>query len=232
VTLLVAEGRDITEQKQQRQRTAMMQRVMRHNMRNDLNKVRGWAQLIAEESNAEARADQLGHVERTLDEWEAMAEELKKIRQVSQSTDANQPTTEARSVITDVVSHSREAHPTLEIEAITGDVEGLRIPSVVEEAITALIRVTADRQTDEAAQVDVSLSDSTDDWIQIDIVDTGRRLTEMETEVLATGEETALIHGQGTGVWLVRTMIKEAGGDISAQRRDTEVTVSFRVPAT
>lgn len=52
----------------------------------------------------------------------------------------------------------------------------------------------------------------------------------MEASVLETGEETPLSHGSGTGVWLIRMVIKEAGGEITVSTTDTGTTLSFRLP--
>jgi PAS domain S-box-containing protein len=82
VSLLVVEGRDITAQQQQRQHLDVMQRVMRHNMRNDLTKVRGWTQVMSEESDPEKRAEQFETVERVLDKWDEMTEKMGQIRQI------------------------------------------------------------------------------------------------------------------------------------------------------
>jgi len=66
VSMLVAEGRDITAQQRQRRHLEVLQRVMRHNMRNDLMKLRAWTQAMCEEPDAERRAEHLETVEETL----------------------------------------------------------------------------------------------------------------------------------------------------------------------
>ena len=235
VTLLVVEGREITAQRRQQQHMAMIQRIMRHNMRNDLNKVRGWAQFLADESDPADRRDHLDRIEAILDEWTTMIEGLKQIRQLTDLGETDRPTATAQSVVDGAIAWSREAHPELTIEAPASDAETASVPAAVEEALKKLIELVADRQTSGEShggevRVDVSSSDSAGGWIEFEIWDAGSRLTEMETKVLATGEETTLVHAQGIDVWIVRTLITEVGGEITTQTTDDGTSVRFRVP--
>ncbi|MFC7116006.1 PAS domain S-box protein [Natronoarchaeum sp. GCM10025703] len=82
VSLVIVEGRDITQQRQQRQHLEVMQRVMRHNMRNDLTKVEGYTQLLAEETDPDTKAEYLEILESVLDRWKQMSASMTKIRRV------------------------------------------------------------------------------------------------------------------------------------------------------
>ncbi|MFC7188374.1 ATP-binding protein, partial [Halorubrum yunnanense] len=60
--------------------------------------------------------------------------------------------------------------------------------------------------------------------------DDGPGMPEMEADILETGEETPLNHGGGLGLWMVRMIVTQAGGDVSVATTDgTEV--KLRVPA-
>jgi light-regulated signal transduction histidine kinase (bacteriophytochrome) len=84
--MLVAEGRDITDQQHRRQHIDVIHRVMRHNMRNDLSKLRGWAQQMSEEPEPSTRAEHLATLERIFDKWESMTDRVKQIRQASRQS--------------------------------------------------------------------------------------------------------------------------------------------------
>ena len=60
--------------------------------------------------------------------------------------------------------------------------------------------------------------------------DDGPGLPEMEADVLATGEETPLNHGQGLGLWMVRMIVTQAGGDVSVDSAADGTTVCLRLP--
>ena len=230
VTLLVVEGREITDQRRQRQQMAMMQRVMRHNIRNDLNKVRGWAQVLAEETDAEARATHLDRIEAILEEWESMTEGMRRIRRLTTSPEVDRPAIEVQSVTEHLTAWTGEVDFSLDVDSTVPDDSTVWIPGTLEEALETLITTAVTRATDPDPAVTVSLSDTTDRWVEAEVVITGSGLTETDMEVLTTGEETALTHAQGLDIWVVRTMIRTVGGEITAQATDTGTRVTFRVP--
>jgi PAS domain S-box-containing protein len=230
VTLLVVEGREITDQRRQRQQMAMMQRVMRHNIRNDLNKVRGWAQVLAEETDAEARATHLDRIEAILEEWESMTEGMRRIRRLTTSPEVDRPAIEVQSVMEHLTAWTGEVDFSLDVDSTVPDDSTVWIPGTLEEALETLITTAFTRATDPDPAVTVSLSDTTDRWVEAEVVITGSGLTETDMEVLTTGEETALTHAQGLDIWVVRTMIRTVGGEITAQATDTGTRVTFRVP--
>ncbi|MFB6251741.1 MAG: PAS domain S-box protein [Halobellus sp.] len=230
VTLLVVEGRVITNQSQQEQHMSMLERVMRHNVRNDLNKVRGWAQILAEEENAETRLSHLDRIKHVVDEWEAMTDGVRQIRQLANSTMGDRPITEVQSVTEHLTEWGRGVESTMTVESTVSDSSTVWVPRILEDAVTTLIPIAVDQSTDRDASVEVLLSDTSDDWIEVTLLITGSRLTEAEIDVLDAGEETALTHAQGVDVWLVRTMIREIGGDITAETADAETSVTLRIP--
>jgi PAS domain S-box/PAS domain S-box/PAS domain S-box len=82
VTMLVAEGRDISLQRYRNQHLAVIQRVFRHNVRNDVNKLHGWTEMITEEPDPATRREHFKRVDRILNNWDSMTDQLKEVRQV------------------------------------------------------------------------------------------------------------------------------------------------------
>lgn len=230
VTLLVVEGREITTERRQQQHMAMMQRVMRHNMRNDLNKVRGWAQMIAEEQNAETRTAHLNRVEAIIDEWEALTDGMKRLRQLTNAAETDPPVIDVQSLVECLTDWCLEVDLDVDIETSCPEKTSVWVAAVIEEAIETLLTIAATKSADETASASISLSVAPDNWIKITIDISRSGLNAMETDVLATGEETALTHAQGIEVWLVRTMIREIGGAISAQTMDEETMINLKIP--
>jgi signal transduction histidine kinase len=52
----------------------------------------------------------------------------------------------------------------------------------------------------------------------------------MEVDVLETGEETPLSHGGGLGLWMVRTIVTQAGGEMSVESTADGTAVCLRLP--
>lgn len=230
VALLIAEGRDITAFQQQRQHLEVIQRVMRHNMRNDLTKLRGWMEILSMEDDAQKRATHYERVQRILDKWEKMSGDLKRIERALRSQQRTEAVTDLLPLVSRLVSSQRDAHPDATIDVNASNVEPVRIPATIREALQELVD-NAIRATDHPdPHVVVRLSRPDDDWVEIDVVDNGPGMPEMEAEVLETGEETPLNHGQGLGVWMVRMLVTQVGGDVSVDVTDYGTCVSLQIP--
>ena len=227
VSLLVAEGRDITARQRQRQHLEVIQRVIRHNMRNDLTKVRGWAQVMCEEADAEKRAEQFETLERTLDKWESMTDRMSELRQILHLQQEQQPRMEAGSLVDDAVAPLRAEYTDATILTdVSGD--GVAVPATLIDAVRELVTNAAEATDD--ATIEVDLSSPEGDWVEVWVSDDGPGLPEMEADVLETGEETPLNHGQGLGLWMVRMVVVQAGGEVSVESSADGTEVCLRLP--
>jgi PAS domain S-box-containing protein len=228
VSMLVVEGRDITDQEQHRRHLNVMQRVMRHNMRNDLTKMRGWTQAMAEETDADARVEYLDTVDQVLDKWGEMMEKMKEIRTVIEFQKDQETRQEAAALVEDAVAPVREEHAGGTVVTDVPDT-GLQVPATLRDAVRELVENAAEASAE--TTVEVELDRSADGWTKIVVRDDGPGMPEMEADVLETGEETPLNHGQGLGLWMVRMVVTQAGGDASVESTEDGTEVCLRVPA-
>ena len=228
VTLLVVEGRDITSQQQHRRHLEVLQRVLRHNMRNDLMKMRGWTEMIVEADDHETRAERFEPVERTLDKWESMTDKIGEIRQLLRSQREHQSTREAGPLVADATSAVAEAYPDATVTADVSAGDSVRAPATLSKAVTELVTNAAKSTT--APTVSVELSRPEAGWLAVDVRDDGPGIPEMEADVLESGEESPLEHGQGLGLWMVRVVATQAGGDVTVEADSGGTVVSVRLP--
>ena len=64
----------------------------------------------------------------------------------------------------------------------------------------------------------------------ITVADDGPGLPETEREVLETGKETPLAHGQGLGLWLAYWLITNLHGQLEVTELQQGTTVEIRLP--
>ncbi|MFC7187474.1 PAS domain S-box protein [Halorubrum yunnanense] len=228
VSLLVAEGRDVTDKRRQRQHTEVMQRVMRHNMRNDLTKVRGWAEMMAEESDPEKRGEQFETIERVIDKWASMTEKIKAIRRVTQSQQGKQATTACEPLIEAAADEVREEYPDATVATTALREEPVAVPEALHDAVRELVENGVKASENATVAVDVDGTEA--GWVEVCVSDDGPGMPDMEVGVLETGEESPLEHGEGLGLWLVRTVVTQAGGEVAVESSDDGTEVCLRLP--
>ena len=231
VTGIVVEGRDITGEEQQRQHLQVMQRIVRHNMRNDITKLRGWTQQLARTEDAATRNAHAERVTGILDSWTKITSDLADIQRRIGSENGLYPTVSVEALIADLVDRKQSADPAATITVSPPEQSATAVPDIVGEAFDELVDNAIAATTGDSQEVVIDV-ECDDGWTYVSISDNGSGLPQTEASVLETGEETPLTHGQGLGVWKVRMLIKQAGGDVSVDLSDSGTTVRIQLPPT
>jgi PAS domain S-box-containing protein len=230
LSFLVFEARNITTQEQRRRHVQVLHRVMRHNIRNDLTKLRGYVDLLESETDTDASAEWVATIRATLERWEKMADKIRRIQTFL--TDASDLVSHrsARKIIDSVRTAVETDGLDADVSVSTGQPAESRIPSFLDDAILELVEnaVAANETGSPSVRVDASQPDP--GWVEFSVSDDGPGLPEMERDLLETGEETPLSHGRGLGLWMVRSLVTQAGGSISVDTSGTGSEITLAVP--
>ncbi|MFC7078886.1 sensor histidine kinase [Halorussus caseinilyticus] len=183
------------------QRLQVFNRILRHNLRNDLNVVLGRAENIVEEFPPAAK--EAGIIEQKASELIEISE---KAREVGKTLDREDRTTKQIDVTTCVertCEEFRQSYPDAEITAETPETVTVYADKTVEAAISEVVENAIEHGGNRpSVTVTVSATDDDREWVEVTVLDDGPGIPEDEREVLTEGEETALHHGSGLGLWL------------------------------
>ncbi|WP_126661999.1 sensor histidine kinase [Haloterrigena salifodinae] len=237
----VVVARDITEQRDREQRIQVLNRVLRHNLRNAATVVKGHASLISEKQPALERE----HVRPILEETTDLIETADKARGVERTLERNgdDDLIDATAAVRSVVDRARSAYPDARIASRT-DESGARAttPTVDGSVVDALNELVdnavehnsaADEEGTDGPTVEVAVRAVDYDGelrLEFTVADDGDGIPETERRAVLDGAETQLEHGSGLGLWLVNWIVQNGGGDLRfADRPDggTVVTLSF-----
>lgn len=190
----------------------VLNRVLRHDMRNNLNVALGHLSKLERTTEGEA-ATHVDELRRTIDE---MATTTEKARQIDVALAADRRAQEPVDIVpyvSDRVEAVRRAYPeaTVELdcpESVTVHADwllGTVLDNLIENAVvhsdgTPSLQVSVERRTNVA---------------EIRIVDDGPEIPEEELDVFSSGAETPLHHSKGVGLWLVTWVVESYGGDVS-----------------
>ncbi|MFO8115215.1 MAG: PAS domain S-box protein [Halorubrum sp.] len=230
IALIAVEGNDVTVRTQQRQHLQVLQRVVRHNFRNDLNKLVGWTTILAEESDADRRQDHLRRLTRIFDSWERITEKMRVIDRAIREIPRDESTVDVREVTETAVTAAHGDHPDA-TTAVSIDAPDWAVSRWLEQPLTEVMKnaVLAGDRAD--PHVDVSVERAGEGWLRIVVADDGPGMPDVERAVLATGEETPLRHGSGLGVWLIRMLVSTLGGEVDVDVTDAGTEITLLVPA-
>lgn len=207
----------------------VLHRVLRHNIRNNMNVVMGYLQLIDEHGKPSVREYARNALVATQDFCE-MADKLR----IIDDMDPNDPGAEAInlvSLIDSVRSDILENHPEVRIQAdlpgaayVNGN-SGIRI--IIEELLQNAIE-HCDRPTADLL-IEISV-DRNSEAVSITISDNGPGIHADELAALESGQETKLLHTSGAGLWLVTWVVELFGGEIDFDTSHDGTTVTLTFP--
>jgi PAS domain S-box-containing protein len=220
---------DVTDRKRTDQLIRLLNRVLRHNLRNDMNAIIGFSELIQEagDDEAAAHARRIQENAATLVDLSEQARALE--RQANRERDPHR--LDLGAVLDDVVDAARDRFPgaTLELRVET-DREACVGPEI-EQAVTELVENALEHNPGGTPWASLEAVDD-GDWIELTVADDGPGIDEMEAAVVSKGRETALEHGSGLGLWLVNWIVTRYGGSFQIEATGEEGSVAtLRLPA-
>jgi len=209
--------RNVTDRHRYEQRLKVANRVLRHNLRNRMNVITGWAEGLKESDDEEVAAAG----ERITTTGESLIELGEQVRLLVETADYVSETAETVVVkdhLAPLVEQLRAAHPNAVVESELPPTTTVTVPNAKLLTIAVQNLLENAIQHNDAEQpwvcVTVETDGGDDEYTRIHVADNGPGIPETEREVLRKGIETPLEHGSGLGLWLVHWTVTAAGGEV------------------
>jgi len=213
---------DVTELKRRNQQLSVLNRVFRHNLRNDLTAIHGQLEVARERADGEVRQLLDGIADLT-DGLLSTAETVDRVRQILGDTTLSRQPLDAH--VERLAERADEAYPDATIETSVEPVSA-RATASIDETLWELVD-NACRHGGESPSVSIRV-EADDERVVVEIADDGPGIPEQERRILSKGEETKLDHGSGLGLWLTYWVLEASGGDVSFDVTDgTTVTITL-----
>jgi PAS domain S-box-containing protein len=218
--------RDVTERERREQELALLKqllsRFLRHNLRNDISIIESNAEVIADAGGPEDAVDSI------LDQCDDIVDMAEKARVVETIADRDPGRIEheVTAVVDDAVASVETAAGATVDVAVETDATVLAIPEL-ERALRNLVENAVEHG---APPVEVRVTADAHE-VTVEVVDDGPGIPGGEVAVLEEGQETALEHGSGMGLWLIDWVVEKSGGDLAFRTDDgTRAVVTLERP--
>lgn len=201
--------RDISDRKRRLRQITVIDRILRHNLRNDIHVVQAFANMIQESGSG----DVTEYAERILDTNGRISDIVNEQRRITKflSETPETETIDLVSVVEALAAGATERYPAADIATDLPAECLVRAVPAIDQAIEELIENAIVHSNTErpAVSVHVERDRST---VGISITDDGPGIPEMEREVLTENAEEPLYHGSGLGLWLVNLIVDQSDG--------------------
>ena len=217
---------DVTEEAQRQELVTVLNRVLRHNLRNKLTVIMGLADDMRKDDPVDDRP------ERIIDASEDLVELSRKVRRVQSFTAA---AGDFGPMDLDLVVRSvtmRVVDPVADVD-VTVDLpdEAVRVRAGVEPVLAELLENAIEHnEPPREVWLEASIDGDLRDLLTIEIGDNGPGLPADERLVVEGGEETPLSHASSIGLWLARWAAESAGGDLTVVDADVGTTFRLAIP--
>ncbi|MFB6194160.1 MAG: histidine kinase N-terminal 7TM domain-containing protein [Halobaculum sp.] len=223
---------DVTDEENRKQQLSVLHRMLRHDLRNDLNEILLSAQLAGRETDDPAVRRHLDAAEETVEDTLSLSRDVARFRQLFESGEVESHAVELATVAREQVNSLRTERPDAELSVELSDAVPVRTNDLIDRAIRNLLRNAVEHNDSETPLVRVTATRRTDaDEIALRIADDGPGIPQETIDVLRSDGETPLHHLDGFGLWLVNWVMSLSGGRVEFDRLDegTAVTLVFPV---
>lgn len=222
--------RDITARRRNARRAEVLNRVLRHNLRNKVDVATAHLKQLSDEGRSENASETVAVVREQLSDLNNLGTTAREVESVLQADRCGKehPVKEHVHRAIEVVpqAHCVTEQQTCDPEAASIPVV-TDIPSVMtsanQEILIPVIRELVSNAVEHGGStpdpcvtvraVETAETHQAEEW-RIEVTDTGPGINEHEMRVFEQTKETKLHHGSGLGLWLIRWGVDRLGGEV------------------
>ncbi|QUJ73358.1 histidine kinase N-terminal 7TM domain-containing protein [Haloarcula marismortui] len=228
---------DVTERKQreqrierQRQRLEVVNRVLRHDIRNDMQVILGTTENLLKSQQAQP---QLKRIKRKGEDIVTLSERARDLERFVGDGAVETTTVDLSAVVADVIADLERTYPDVEFRVERPDRAEVSAVDLIDSALRNVLENAAEHNDQSVPEVSVTVMGPTDDGdVTVTVADNGPGLPDREQEVIETGTETALKHSNGLGLWIAYWTITTSGGTITfAENTPRGSVITIRLPS-
>jgi signal transduction histidine kinase len=213
VTLL-----DVTDREIRQQRIQVLNRILRHNLRNNVDVIMAHAEAGA--GGAVGTATHFDPILDAAEELEGLSNDARRVEQVVNDWEASRTAVDVEAAVERAVENvtgTRGGRTTVAIDTPRSTVQ--LNEELLTFAVTNLVENAVEHNDSPNARVEVRGAVTTTS-VELRVVDDGPGIPESERGVLAAGEEVPLEHATGIGLWSTKWAVETMGGTLTFGESD------------
>lgn len=209
----------------EREKTAVLNRLIRHNLRNDVQVLGGFAEQLTAGVEDDSLASAAERIHTKADDLGEMYGKVAAVQETIEGGGTPTTAVELRPVAGAVAAEFREAHPAADVAVDVPDGLSVTADDKLDDVLANLVENAIVHHDGDAPAVRISASQTDDGRVEMEVADDGRGIPDDEVAVLTDEQPiTQLDHGSGFGLWLVKWVVESYGGDLRFEEVDASGT--------
>lgn len=233
ITGILVNARDVTARKESQQQATVLNRILRHNLRNGLTVIQGRAQMLANvDDDADTVATNAEAIISNASKLQKLTTYTKDLSDMIGSHQVDQRSHEMSDLLEREIAELSTAYPDVEFHLETPHeccvIGAPKLDLAVEQVLTNAV----EHNDSDIPCVEISTrpASSKTGYVEVAVADNGPGIPDQEQEALLEGDEEPLKHGSGLGLWLVNWIVTRSGGYIefdTNEPRGSRVTLNL-----
>lgn len=217
---------DATDRREREGFISVINRVLRHNMRNKMGIITGYAEMLENRLSGDDAA-KASKIRNTADQLYDLTESAQKLEDYRDLSPTLEPI-DITPLVSDTVAKLQMEYPEASVTVTAPDTVTANTHERLQTALWEVLENAAEHGGDPAhIEIDVT---ETATGVTIAVTDNGPGLPDIEQKVLESSMETPLVHGEGLGLWLTHWIVTSLDGDLETTVEDGGTTVTIRLP--
>lgn len=229
---VVVNARDVTGRRRYEQRLRVLNRILRHDLRNEMNVVLGHADLLEAKTDDPDRRAHVEMIRKKAQSLVSLGDRAREIDRTLHGGERERRPVEVTDVVREKVASIRESHPTLVVDTYLPDERWVAATTHVGTAVENVVDNALEHNDRPLPRVGIAVSESSREGdVEVRVVDNGPGIPASELAALESGTETQLQHVSGLGLWLVKWILAGSHATIDFEERDgrgTAVVMRFQ----
>ncbi|MFP8958382.1 histidine kinase N-terminal 7TM domain-containing protein [Natrialbaceae archaeon A-CW3] len=213
---------DVTAERRYKQRLQVLNRVLRHDVKNNVNIIGGYADLLADHVDPEGQE----YLETIDEKATALADLSELAREVDLvlHEDAQRQTVDMTQAVRRATERLQRSYSHAQV-VVDGETEALaRADPLHRSAIENVLENAIEHSDQSNPTVEVTVTE-TESTVDVTIADDGPGIPADEQAVLTSRRETPMAHASGLGLWLVNWIVVRSGGTIEFDENEPRGSV-------
>ena len=220
--------RDITERKEyereleeQRDNLDILNQVLRHDIRNDIQLIMAYTEMLETEYSDEDLQEYTEVVLESADHAVELTTSARDMATVMLSTDEELQGVDLRTVLQSEITEVKAAYPELELVEETAIPQmSVQANSMLGSIFRNLLKNAIQHNDKEIPKAAISATER-DDTVIVRVADNGPGIPDSRKDtIFGKGEKGLDSQGTGIGLYLVKTLLENYGGDIRVEDRE------------
>ncbi|SFR30823.1 MULTISPECIES: histidine kinase N-terminal 7TM domain-containing protein [Halorubrum] len=219
---VVITATDVTETRRYEQRLQVLNRVLRHDLKNDTNVIGGYADLLRDHVDEEGDP-YLDIIDRKVKTLTHLSDQAREI-DVALHSDAGRTDIDLAALVDRLCDSLASSFPRATVTVSVPDSAVVSADELLESAVRNVLENAVVHNDGDDPHVEATVV-ADGDRFRIDVADDGPGIPPIEQTVFSEARETALEHASGLGLWLVHWIVTESGGDLEFDTREPTGTI-------